>query len=240
MPNGSVGLTRFWADVLEQWADLAESGGDDTQAEDLRACARVWTEAANRAWDGNWFLRGYYDDGTPLGSHDSAACQIDAIAQSFGVFPVGADREKVRQGLGQAVKHLFDPAHQMTKLFTPPFQTKTPDPGYIAGYPPGVRENGGQYTHGAIWLAMGCLKSGLEEEGAQILLSMLPALHPQQTYLAEPYVIAADVYSNPDHMGRGGWSWYTGAAGWYYRAAMEELLGIRVENGMLSVTPRLP
>ncbi|MBQ1351219.1 MAG: hypothetical protein IIY71_00660 [Oscillospiraceae bacterium] len=236
----SVWLTWFLADVLEQWADLAESGGDDTQAEDLRACARVWTEAANRAWDGNWFLRGYYDDGTPLGSHGSAACQIDAIAQSFGVFPVGADREKVRQGLGQAVKHLFDPAHQMTKLFTPPFQTKTPDPGYIAGYPPGVRENGGQYTHGAIWLAMGCLKSGLEEEGAQILLSMLPALHPQQTYLAEPYVIAADVYSNPDHMGRGGWSWYTGAAGWYYRAAMEELLGIRVENGMLSVTPRLP
>jgi cyclic beta-1,2-glucan synthetase len=236
----SVWLTWFLAHVSEQWADLVEEEGSGGEAADLRAWARELTEAANKAWDGEWFLRGYYDDGTPLGSRESEACRIDSIAQSFGTLPDGADLKKVRRGLEQAVLHLFDREHQMAKLFTPPFRSRTPDPGYIAGYPAGVRENGGQYTHGAIWLAMGCLKGGLEEVGAEILLSLLPGRHPQKDYLAEPYVIAADVYSNPDHVGRGGWSWYTGAAGWYYRVAMEELLGITVNRGMLSVAPRIP
>ncbi|MGI6498898.1 MAG: GH36-type glycosyl hydrolase domain-containing protein [Oscillospiraceae bacterium] len=236
----SVWLTWFLAHVAEQWAALSEQEGNGTLAEVLRERAEALSKAASEAWDGGWFLRGYYDDGTPLGSRESVACQIDSIAQSFGALSSFSDKEKVREGLRNAVDRLFDRSHQMVKLFTPPFQSKTPDPGYITGYPAGVRENGGQYTHGAIWLAMGCLKEGLVEEGADMLLALLPGRHPAEEYLAEPYVIAADVYANPAHMGRGGWSWYTGAAGWYYRVAIEEFLGIRVKAGYFTVCPRLP
>jgi cyclic beta-1,2-glucan synthetase len=236
----SVWLTWFLAHVSERWADLSETEGNHPLAAVLRERAKLLAQAANEAWDGDWFLRGYYDDGTALGSHESDACQIDSIAQSFGALSSFSDREKVRKGLQTAVARLFDRSHQIVKLFTPPFQGKAPDPGYIAGYPAGVRENGGQYTHGAIWLAMGCLKEGLTEEGAEILLALLPGRHPMEAYLAEPYVIAADVYANPAHMGRGGWTWYTGAAGWYYRVAVEELLGIRVKAGYFTVTPRIP
>ena len=236
----SVWLTWFMAHVAEQFAALLHRHGEENLAGRLKEQAKALASAANSAWDGAWFLRGYYDDGQTLGSHNDMACQIDSIAQSFGSLTEFADRDKVRQGLQSALDRLFDKEHQIVKLFTPPFVTREPDPGYIAGYPAGVRENGGQYTHAAIWLAMGCLREGMTEEGAEILKALLPGRHDQAIYQAEPYVIAADVYSNPAHPGRGGWSWYTGAAAWYYRVAMEELLGLQVKEGRLTVTPRLP
>lgn len=129
------------------------------------------------------------------------------------------------------MEHLFDREHQIVKLFAPPFDEGERDPGYIRGYLPGVRENGGQYTHAAVWLALALFRLGRGDEGHEVLHALLPAAHAPECYQAEPYVLAADVYANPQHPGRGGWSWYTGAAGWFYRTAVEELLGLRVREG---------
>ncbi|MDD4715370.1 MAG: glucoamylase family protein [Oscillospiraceae bacterium] len=233
-------LTWFIAHVTERFAGLARRVGDEALSERLIRKAEEYGTAASRAWDGKWFLRGYYDDGRTLGSHADAACKIDSIAQSFGSLSSFADKERVRQGLLSAVQMLFDREHGIVKLFAPPFVERNPDPGYIAGYPAGIRENGGQYTHGAIWLAMGCLREGFCQEGWEILEALLPEQHKETCYKTEPYVLSADVYANPDHVGRGGWSWYTGAAGWYYQVAVEEFLGLQVRDGMLSVNPRIP
>lgn len=197
-------------------------------------------QAAEKAWDGAWFRRGYYDDGTALGSNTCEECRIDSIAQSWAALVPGADREKARRAVHSALEELFDRSAGVVKLLDPPFDRSGHDPGYIAGYVPGVRENGGQYTHAAVWLALACLRLNMAEEGWQVLRALLPAGHDPEIYRAEPYVLSADVYSNPAHLGRGGWSWYTGAAGWYYRTAMEDLLGFRLREGRLFLEPRLP
>ena len=194
-------------------------------------------DAAEHAWDGAWYRRGYYDDGTPLGSQENDQCAIDSIAQSFAVLAGG---ERGAQAVDAAIERLFDREHQLVKLFTPAFTGRGKDPGYIRGYLPGVRENGGQYTHGAVWLAIACLELGDGDRGWELLRALLPETHSTEIYRTEPYVIAADVYAAPGHEGRGGWSWYTGAAGWYYRAAVEHLLGLRVREGRLYVEPVLP
>ena len=139
-----------------------------------------------------------------------------------------------------AVERLYRREEKVVQLFDPPFDQGEREPGYISGYLPGVRENGGQYTHGAVWLAMACLKLGQAGLGYELLSALLPAYHDPQTYRAEPYVLAADVYYSPGHKGRGGWSWYTGAAGWYYRAVTQELLGLRLKEGKLFLAPNLP
>jgi len=152
----------------------------------------------------------------------------------------GADESRVRTALRSSVERLYDEAHGLTKLFAPPFADTGRDPGYIRSCGPGFRENGGQYTHGAIWLASALLKKGFTEEGAAILLNTMPARHDPALWGAEPYVLAADVSANPDHYGEALWSWYTGSAGWFFRVVLEDLLGITLRDGHLVAEPRLP
>lgn len=233
----SVWLAWFFAVTMRGFAELCAG-------EERQLClnkADSLTRAANRAWDGMWFLRGYYDDGSPLGSRVSAECKIDAIAQGFAPL-AGADPEKARTALESACRELIDREHNIVRLFDPPFSGRGgTDPGYIASYPPGVRENGGQYTHGAIWLAMGCLQAGMKKEGLEILRMIAPPGADNGIYRAEPWVIAADVSGAVGREGRCGWSWYTGSAGWFYRVVLEDLLGLKLRNGLLSWDPgRLP
>lgn len=232
----SVWLTWFLSLTLSRLAPLCP--GEERRR--YTGAAADCAAAANAAWDGGWFLRGWYDDGAPLGSAGSPSCRIDSIAQSFAALCPLGDPDRAAQGVRAALEQLFDRENRVVRLFTPPFDGGDRDPGYLAGYLPGVRENGGQYTHGAVWLALSCLRLGMADEGAELLRSLLPADHPPEVYQGEPYVLSADVYANPQHVGRGGWSWYTGAAGWFYRTAVEELLGLRLQAGRLFLSPRLP
>ncbi len=188
---------------------------------------------------GEWYRRGYYDDGAPLGSCTSDECSIDSIAQSFAAL-AGGDHDKSRTALISSVERLYDADDRVVRLFDPPFANGLSVPGYIKGYSPGFRENGGQYTHGAVWLAMGLFIEGMTDEGWRILEALLPQGRPNDVYRAEPFVLAADVYSAPGHGGRGGWTWYTGAAGWFKRVALENLLGLRLRGGNLHVGAALP
>ena len=205
----------------------------------LALAADRCTRAAEAAWDGAWYRRGYYDDGQPLGSEKSGECRIDAIAQAFAAFDTHADPAHVHCALTSAVTQLFDREHNVVRLFDPPITRRTPETGYVRSYGAGLRENGGQYTHGALWLAMALLRTGRTDEGVQILRAVLPAAHDPARYEGEPYVLAADVAAG-DNAGAAGWTWYTGAAGWYLRIAAEELLGLHLRGGVLYPEPRLP
>ena len=231
----SVWLTWFFAITARKFAALV--GGH--AAEQLALAADHCTRAAEGAWDGAWYRRGYYDDGRPLGSEACGECRIDAIAQAFAALDTHADRGRVQTALTSAVEHLFDREHNVVRLFDPPITRRTPETGYVRSYGAGLRENGGQYTHGALWLAMALLRTGRTDEGVQILRAVLPAAHDPARYEGEPYVFAADVAAG-DNAGVAGWTWYTGAAGWYLRIAAEELLGLHLRGGVLYPEPRLP
>ncbi len=231
----SVWLTWFFAVTARKFAALI--GGH--AAGQLTLAADRCTRAAEAAWDGAWYRRGYYDDGQPLGSEKSAECRIDAIAQAFSAFDTHADPAHVHCALTSAVTQLFDREHNVVRLFDPPITRRTPEAGYVRSYGAGLRENGGQYTHGALWLAMALLRTGRTDEGTQILRAVLPAAHDPARYEGEPYVLAADVAAG-DNAGVAGWTWYTGAAGWYLRIAAEELLGLHLRGGVLYPEPRLP
>lgn len=231
----SVWLTWFFAVTARKFAALV--GGH--AAEQLTLAADRCTRAAEAAWDGAWYRRGYYDDGQPLGSEKSGECRIDAIAQAFAAFDTHADPAHVHRALTSAVEQLFDREHNVVRLFDPPITRRTPETGYVRSYGAGLRENGGQYTHGALWLAMALLRTGRTDEGAEILHAVLPAAHDPARYEGEPYVLAADVAAG-DNAGAAGWTWYTGAAGWYLRIAAEELLGLHLRGGVLYPEPRLP
>lgn len=235
----SVWLTWFTVVVLTEFSELSKKKRDTDTQELCRTWGNKLRDSAENAWDGNWYLRGWYDDGKILGGHDSGECQIDSIAQSWAVF-AGCDREKGDRALTSALSMLFDQHAGIVKLFTPPFDSGEQEPGYIKGYLPGIRENGGQYTHGAVWLALACFEQGRQETGWTILRTLLPQLHPYEAYQAEPYVLAGDVYSHPQHLGRGGWSWYTGSAGWYGQAVIGALLGIKIKDGNLTIVPSIP
>lgn len=231
----SVWLTWFFAVTARKFAALI--GGH--AAEQLTLAADRCTRAAEAAWDGAWYRRGYYDDGQPLGSEKSGECRIDAIAQAFAAFDTHADPAHVHCALTSAVEQLFDREHNVVRLFDPPITRRTPETGYVRSYGAGLRENGGQYTHGALWLAMALLRTGRTDEGAAILRAVLPTAHDPARYEGEPYVLAADVAAG-DNAGVAGWTWYTGAAGWYLRIAAEELLGLHLRGGVLYPEPRLP
>lgn len=231
----SVWLTWFFAVTARKFAALI--GGH--AAEQLTLAADRCTRAAEAAWDGAWYRRGYYDDGQPLGSEKSGECRIDAIAQAFAAFDTHADPAHVHCALTSAVEQLFDREHNVVRLFDPPITRRTPETGYVRSYGAGLRENGGQYTHGALWLAMALLRTGRTDEGVQILRAVLPAAHDPARYEGEPYVLAADVAAG-DNAGAAGWTWYTGAAGWYLRVAAEELLGLHLRGGVLYPEPLLP
>jgi cyclic beta-1,2-glucan synthetase len=232
-------LTWFTVVTATKMAAVCRAHLNPGAAARFTEAAETLKKAAEAAWDGDWFIRGYYDDGTPLGSCVSEECRIDSIAQSFAAL-AGAEAVKTRTALSSAVDRLFDRENRIVRLFDPPFAKGLTTPGYIKGYSPGFRENGGQYTHGAIWLAMGLFIAGMTDLGWELLEALLPQGRPNEVYRTEPYVLAADVYTAAGHVGRGGWTWYTGAAGWFYRVAVENLLGLNLKDGRLHVSPALP
>jgi cellobiose phosphorylase len=242
----SVWLAFFLYDVLTQFAQLARAHGDPVFAERCLAQARQLQENIERhAWDGQWYRRAYFDNGEPLGSQVNPECQIDSLPQSWSVISAAGEPPRSRQAMESVDRRLVRRDTGLIQLFDPPFDRSALNPGYIKGYIPGVRENGGQYTHGAIWTVMAFALMG-ENERAWELFALLNPIHHGATakqiatYKAEPYVVAADVYAVTPHAGRGGWTWYTGSAGWMYRLLIETLLGVNLEGDQLRLTPRLP
>lgn len=242
----SVWLGWFLHRTLTDFAPLAAARGQAVHEERWAAHAEGIKAALERsAWGGDWYLRGWYDDGLPLGSPNSDECRIDAIAQSWAVLSGAAEPKRARQALAAVERELIDADAGLALLFTPPFDKGPKDPGYIKGYPVGVRENGGQYTHAAVWTAMAFAAVGDGDRTASLLAMLNPINHSRtpseaQRYKVEPYVVAADIYSHPAHLGRGGWTWYTGAAGWMYRAGLESLLGLRRHGDALLLDPCIP
>jgi cyclic beta-1,2-glucan synthetase len=241
----SVWLGWFLVSILRPFADLADSRGDTARAGRYRGHAAALTIAIEQAWDGEWYRRAYFDDGTPLGSKDNAECRIDAIAQSWSVISGAGEPARAHQAMAAVNEHLVRREERLVLLLTPPFDTMEPSPGYIRGYLPGVRENGGQYTHAALWNVLAFAKLGDGDRAAELFALLNPVNHGRtpdevERYRAEPYVIAADVYSVPPHSGRGGWTWYTGSAGWMYRVGIEAILGITLRRGALHIAPCIP
>jgi cyclic beta-1,2-glucan synthetase len=241
----SVWLGWFLGSLLGPFAALAESRGDRQQAGVYRAHAARLKESCDGAWDGEWYRRAYFDDGTPLGSAQNTECRIDAIAQSWSVISGLGDPARSRQALASAEKWLIDREHRLILLLTPPFDRAEPNPGYIKGYVPGVRENGGQYTHAALWIVMAQALLRRADVAHELLSFINPINRSSsadlvERYRVEPYVVAADIYSAAGHCGRGGWTWYTGAAGWMYRVTIEQLLGIKREGEWLRIDPCVP
>ncbi len=242
----SVWLAFFIRRVCLDFHPIAQDRGDHATAQHCATLADQLAHAADQhAWDGNWYRRAYFDDGTPLGSHQSPECQIDLLPQSWSVISDAPDTQRARTAMNSAHERLYDPQHQLTRLFTPPFHTAPWDPGYIKGYLPGVRENGAQYTHAAVWFAIATALQRDTPNAWKLAHALNPIHHTTtpdalQTYQREPYVIAADIYTAPGHQGQGGWSWYTGAAAWLYQYYVEHLLGIRLRVNQLTITPLLP
>ena len=242
----SIWLGWFLHAALTAFAPLADRRGERAIGESWRQHASALGQALERdGWDGGWYRRAYFDDGTPLGSQSNAECRIDSIAQSWGVISGAADKGHAAAAMAALDQQLVRRADGLILLLTPPFDREPLDPGYIKGYPPGIRENGGQYTHGAIWsvIAFAILGDG---DKAGELFSLLNPIHRASNradthrYKVEPYVVCADVYSEPAHVGRGGWTWYTGSAGWMYRAGLEWILGFRLQGAALIIDPSVP
>ncbi|MGE5667126.1 MAG: GH36-type glycosyl hydrolase domain-containing protein, partial [Betaproteobacteria bacterium] len=242
----SVWLGFFLCAVLQQFAEVAQLKGDASFVERCEAeGSKLRANLEQHGWDGAWYRRAYFDDGSPLGSAGDAECQIDAIAQSWSVLSGAGDAKRSRMAMNAVDERLVRRDDALIQLLDPPFDKSDLDPGYIRGYVPGVRENGGQYTHAAIWAAMAFAALGDRERAWELTTMINPANHARTpeaaaTYKVEPYVVSADVYALNPHTGRGGWSWYTGSAGWMYRLIVESLLGVTLEGNRLRFTPRLP
>jgi cyclic beta-1,2-glucan synthetase len=242
----SVWLGWFLHASLVAFASLARARGQRTrETRWLAHAAALQSALEQEAWDGEWYRRGYFDDGTPLGSATSTECRIDSIAQSWSVISRAADPIRASRAMSAVDSHLIRRDEGLALLFTPPFDRTVLDPGYIKGYPPGIRENGGQYTHAATWSVIAYAQLG-QGNSAWELFSLLNPINRTRTradvhrYKVEPYVVAADVYSVAPHVGRGGWTWYTGSAGWMYRAGLEGILGFRLQGASLLLTPCIP
>jgi cyclic beta-1,2-glucan synthetase len=242
----SVWLGWFLYLNLTEFAPIAELRGDTIRAatwRDLAVSVQASLEA--QAWDGAWYKRAFFDDGTPLGSQENDACRIDSIAQSWAVISGASDDQRARQAMQSMEQQLVRHDERLLLLFAPPFDQTTLDPGYIKGYPPGIRENGGQYTHGAVWSVVAFAMLGEGDKAGELFELLSPIRHAGsrvklRRYKGEPYAVAADVYSQPPHAGRGGWTWYTGAAGWLYRAGLEWILGFRKQGSALRIDPCIP
>jgi cellobiose phosphorylase len=242
----SVWLAFFLCHVLAQFDQLAVSRGDIAFSRRCQTEAALLRESIEQhGWDGEWYRRAYFDDGSPLGSATNPECKIDSIPQSWSVLAGGGDRERSRLAMEAVDRLLVRRQDALIQLLDPPFDRSTLNPGYIKGYVPGVRENGGQYTHAAIWTTMAFARLGDSRRAWELFALINPVHHGSSSeqiakYKVEPYVVAADVYAVPPHTGRGGWTWYTGSAGWMYRLIVESLLGLRIEGDKLRIEPCLP
>jgi cyclic beta-1,2-glucan synthetase len=240
----SVWLGWFLYATLREFSRLAETR-DAPRAAQWREHNEKLRTALEKAWDGDWYRRAYFDDGTPLGSVANSECRIDSIAQSWSVLSGAAEPARAARAMSAVEKYLVRRDEGLVLLFTPPFDHAVPDPGYIKGYPPGIRENGGQYTHGALWSALAYATFGDGDRAHELLTLLNPIQHAGSSaaihrYKVEPYVICADVYGVAPHTGRGGWTWYTGSAAWTYRVALEGLLGFQKEGESLLLNPCIP
>ena len=244
--GSSVWLGWFLAGTLRAFSDHARKRGDQARVDRWSVHADQLKDALEGAgWDGSWYRRGYFDDGSPLGSGQSMECRLDSLSQSWSVLSGVGDEERSRQAMDAVLSELVDEDAGIIRLFTPPFANAPVDPGYIKAYPPGVRENGGQYTHAATWVVLALARLGRGEDAWRCFNMLNPINHARdpeaaEAFRVEPYVVAADVYGAGTFTGRGGWSWYTGSAGWLYRVAIEGILGIRRERERLLVQPVLP
>jgi cyclic beta-1,2-glucan synthetase len=241
----STWLGFFLYDVLRRFAPLCEARAQPARAERYRGEAARLAGMLERTWDGEWYRRGYYDDGAPLGSAESDECRIDSLAQSWAVLSGAVPLRFADRALDAVRTHLMRRGTRQVLLLAPPFDHSAQDPGYIKGYPPGVRENGGQYTHAAVWVVMAMARLGSGDEAVELFHMLNPINHARsaagvERYKAEPYVVAADVYAHPAHAGRGGWSWYTGSAAWMYRAGLESILGLRRHGRTFEMDPCIP
>ncbi len=242
----SVWLGWFLHAALLKFAPRAAARGDAARAALWRRHALALQQAIEReSWDGKWYRRGYFDDGTALGSSSSDECRIDSIAQSWAVISGGGDPERAARAMSAVDAQLVSRADGLVRLFTPPFDRTAHDPGYIKAYPPGLRENGGQYTHAALWSTLAFALLGDGDRAVELFALINPINHAStptamSRYKVEPYVVCADVYSAPAHIGRGGWTWYTGSAGWMYRTAIEGILGIQLRGAVLRICPCIP
>jgi cyclic beta-1,2-glucan synthetase len=241
----SVWLGWFLVTVLNDFAPICERRGRADLAQLFRDEARWLTGMLELAWDGDWYRRAYFDDGTPLGSVQNEECKLDSLTQSWAVISGAAQPRRAERAMHAVRAHLVRRDAKIVLLLTPPFDRMAHDPGYIKGYVPGVRENGGQYTHAAIWTVIALARLGMGDEAMELFHLINPINHMRspedvERYRTEPYAVAADVYAHPMHVGRGGWSWYTGSAGWLYQAAVQALLGLRRQGDSISIDPCIP
>jgi len=242
----SVWLGWFLHTILWEFAKVADARGEGKRAETWRLHVSALKAALEReGWDGEWYRRAYFDDGTPLGTAQDKECRIDSIVQSWGVLSGAAEPARGVRAMAAVDQFLVRHPEDLVLVLNPPFDRTTHDPGYIKGYLPGIRENGGQYTHAAAWavLAFAALNDG--DKAGELFRMLNPITHSasratMQKYKVEPYVVAGDVYSEPPHVGRGGWTWYSGSAGWLYRGATEWILGLRLRDTVLSIDPCIP
>src|SRR6201987_794628 len=242
----SVWLGWFLHTILWEFAKIADARGEGKRAEAWRLHVSALKAALEReGWDGDWYRRAYYDDSTPLGSAQNTECRIDSIAPTWGIMSGAAEPGRGARAMAAAEKQLVRAKDGLILLLTPPFNHPDHDPGYIKGYLPGIRENGGQYSHAATWMAIAFAALSDGDKAAE-LFRMISPIHRTssragvQRYKVEPYVLAGDIYAEAPHVGRGGWTWYTGSAGWVYRAGLEEILGVRLRGTVLFLGPCIP
>jgi cyclic beta-1,2-glucan synthetase len=241
----SVWLGWFLVTVLSDFAPLCERRGRPELAQQYRDEVRWLTGMLELAWDGDWYRRAYFDDGTPLGSVLNEECKLDSLTQSWAVISGAAQPRRAERAMHAVRAHLVRRDAKIVLLLTPPFDRMTHDPGYIKGYLPGIRENGGQYTHAAIWTVIALARLGMGDEAMELFHLINPINHMRswedvERYRTEPYAVAADVYAHPMHVGRGGWTWYTGSAGWMYQAAVQALLGLQRRGDAIAIDPCIP
>jgi cyclic beta-1,2-glucan synthetase len=241
----STWLGFFLHIVISDFVPICRARNDGTRADRYLSEARRLAGKLQQSWDGEWYRRGYYDDGTPLGSSQNDECSIDSISQSWAVLSGAVPIPFAERAMDAVRTFLVARGSQMLLLLNPPFDHSTQEPGYIKGYPPGIRENGGQYTHAAVWIVMALARLGSGDEATELFHMLNPINHGRTptdvaTYKTEPYVVAGDVYARPPHAGRGGWSWYTGSAGWMYRAGIESILGLRRRGDTFVIDPCIP
>jgi cyclic beta-1,2-glucan synthetase len=241
----SVWLGWFLVSVLDAFGPICAQRNRQDLAERYRNEVRWLNGMLDLSWDGGWYRRAYFDDGTPLGSVQNEECKLDSLTQSWAVLSGTANPQRAERAMDAVRAHLVRRDARIVLLLTPPFDRTPLDPGYIKGYLPGVRENGGQYTHAALWTVLALTRLGHSDEAMELFHMINPINHMRtaedvERYRVEPYVVAADVYAHPMHLGRGGWTWYTGSAGWMYQTALEGLLGLRRRGAVFSIHPCIP